>query len=114
MRISDWSSDVYSSDLLAQLEAIHLVTALVEHRHQPNFGAFAAGGGDVGMHGRAAVAAGLLPQSLLQRARAVGLVEDRSEEHTSESQSLMRTSYAVFRLETNKANTHPYDRTFVR
>src|SRR3546814_10541518 len=76
MRISDWSSGVCSSDLLAQLEAIHLVTALVEHRHQPNFGAFAAGGGDVGMHGRAAVAAGLLRQSVLERAGDVGLVED--------------------------------------
>src|SRR3546814_5587836 len=36
----------------------------------------------------------------------VGLV-DSSEEHTSELTSLMRISYAVFRLKTNKlANTH--------
>src|SRR3546814_9740654 len=30
----------------------------------------------------------------------------RSEEHTSELQSLMRISYAVFCLKTNKQNTH--------
>src|SRR3546814_3929812 len=31
----------------------------------------------------------------------------RSEEHTSELQSLMRISYAVFCLEKKKKNTHP-------
>src|SRR3546814_8645918 len=31
-----------------------------------------------------------------------GLFHDRSEEHTSELQSLMRTSYAVFCLKTKK------------
>src|SRR3546814_6473506 len=34
------------------------------------------------------------------------LTDVRSEEHTSELQSLMRTSYAVFCL--NKKNTHPH------
>src|SRR3546814_6025337 len=34
------------------------------------------------------------------------LVEDRSEEHTSELQSLMRISYAVFCLK--KQTNHPY------
>src|SRR3546814_4034416 len=32
--------------------------------------------------------------------------DKRSEEHTSELQSLMRTSYAVFCLKKNKTNTH--------
>src|SRR3546814_10127182 len=32
--------------------------------------------------------------------------EHRSEEHTSELQSLMRTSYAVFCLKTKKKNMH--------
>src|SRR3546814_4535924 len=32
----------------------------------------------------------------------------RSEEHTSELQSLMRTSYAVFCLKKKKKHTHPY------
>src|SRR3546814_2738157 len=31
---------------------------------------------------------------------------DRSEEHTSELQSLMRISYAVFRLKTKRTTTH--------
>src|SRR3546814_7384073 len=39
--------------------------------------------------------------------RLVGLqVADRSEEHTSELQSLMRLSYAVFCLKKKKQNTH--------
>src|SRR3546814_7010433 len=33
---------------------------------------------------------------------------DRSEEHTSELQSLMRISYAVFCLKKNKTSTHTY------
>src|SRR3546814_4515000 len=33
------------------------------------------------------------------------LTDDRSEEHTSELQSLMRISYAVFCLKKNKPNT---------
>src|SRR3546814_7703127 len=39
-----------------------------------------------------------------QAAVDYGLVDDRSEEHTSELQSLMRISYAVFCL-TKKTNT---------
>src|SRR3546814_4999820 len=35
-------------------------------------------------------------------------VEVRSEEHTSELQSLMRISYAVFCLKKKKHNTHTY------
>src|SRR3546814_2412873 len=39
----------------------------------------------------------------------------RSEEHTSEFQSLMRISYAVFRLKTPNHNTHftHYHNTFI-
>src|SRR3546814_10753854 len=36
--------------------------------------------------------------------------EDRSEEHTSELQSLMRNSYAVFCLKKNKQYTHTQQR----
>src|SRR3546814_3340066 len=42
------------------------------------------------------------------------VLEDRSEEHTSELQSLMRISYAVFCLKKNisiKTNTHPFQIT---
>src|SRR3546814_4485849 len=48
--------------------------------------------------------------ALLERRRAVELPalvgRERSEEHTSELQSLMRTSYAVFCLKTNNKRTH--------
>src|SRR3546814_4652496 len=39
---------------------------------------------------------------------ALHLVDVRSEEHTSELQSLMRISYAVFCLKKKKKNTHQY------
>src|SRR3546814_2458231 len=37
----------------------------------------------------------------------------RSEEHTSELQSLMRISYAVFCLKTTKKRTHVYSRQHI-
>src|SRR3546814_1060182 len=46
--------------------------------------------------------AGLAPQLLAQEVGRVGTDGDRSEEHTSELQSLMRISYAVFCLKNNQ------------
>src|SRR3546814_7194972 len=46
---------------------------------------------------------------IIRRGDAAALV-DRSEEHTSELQSLMRISYAVFRLTTNRNTTHTTNR----
>src|SRR3546814_6522117 len=80
MRISDWSSDVCSSDL----KAMRVVLA------EP----------------QTLVRAGL--RHLLEihaSAQIVGEAADgaqRSEEHTSELQSLMRISYAVFCLKKKK------------
>src|SRR3546814_5428903 len=45
-----------------------------------------------------------LTNGSIGRRRAVGKVASRSEEHTSELQSLMRISYAVFCLKTQKKN----------
>src|SRR3546814_5788884 len=42
---------------------------------------------------------------------ALGGGEDRSEEHTSELQSLMRISYAVFCLKKKKQNRSPIDQS---
>src|SRR3546814_4154538 len=118
MRISDWSSDVCSSDLakidrrdaeidlqgmqalqvddvLAHidivadadlLEAEHAVERrldlrLVEH------GFFQRDGCLVGL---------TLREGLVPRDTGAGVPAERSEEHTSELQSLMRISYAVF------------------
>src|SRR3546814_6892713 len=124
MRISDWSSDVCSSDLVAVQDVARILDdlgrlpaggvgnaephAVAPHpghpavaderlrRRQPlevdslvlGVGHLALRAGHVGAV--AAVQAGDRDRALAQR-RAY-----RSEEHTSELQSLMRTSYAVF------------------
>src|SRR3546814_8939318 len=104
MRISDWSSDVCSSDLLRTLNH--------PRHHAPHiFGLVAR------LH--LEIADARLAQSLLLHGVARGcgalivptpLIFDsgdgcaRSEEHTSELQSLMRISYAVFCLK-KKTNT---------
>src|SRR3546814_4269844 len=100
MRISDWSSDVCSSDLRPPRPPLRLDrTQLLAHQRQ----------------------ALQLPAHLRQRPRRQPLafrranrlepiahirplhVEvTRSEEHTSELQSLMRISYAVFCLKKKK------------
>src|SRR3546814_2988244 len=94
MRISDWSSDVCSSDLI--------------YAHQRTHGASyaGAGGGDVEALSRdrenafRGKAAACLRYRSGGRASAAALtaLAARSEEHTSELQSLMRISYAVFCL----------------
>src|SRR3546814_2921597 len=135
MRISDWSSDVCSSDLdpgpgchaqhpaqeqppfetvlqqaalpRAQPDRALLLQAeaLPPRRHSlrqarrqlPGYGPARL---------NAAVASRLCVYGLdapgLQLARARGREVDRSEEHTSELQSLMRNSYAVFCLKKKK------------
>src|SRR3546814_4433330 len=110
MRISDWSSDVCSSDLEhahrvgAVAVAVAQVEARVEHqraRDRPVLGELVVE--LVELHGRAGQggfqrdalqgAAGRLQEVVAGVARPGQL---RSEEHTSELQSLMRISYAVF------------------
>src|SRR3546814_4321512 len=109
MRISDWSSDVCSSDLI--------VTGLIS----PDYGWVTLDGHDITdmpMYRRARLGIGYLPQeasifrglTVEQNIRGVlevtepvretreAMLESRSEEHTSELQSLMRRSYAVFCL----------------
>src|SRR3546814_10368771 len=92
MRISDWSSDVCSSDLIvvrAHLQSAHRVERAVDHlglgRPAAVFPAIAQRGARLRGFGRVIAAA----------RHAEG---GRSEEHTSELQSLMRISYAVFCL----------------
>src|SRR3546814_5762705 len=117
MRISDWSSDVCSSDLVVlfarRVEAHEPDRRWLEPRHAhgdavapvaKRFHCVGAGGA-VEVE-RSAVGRAVAHQpgrdaaravAALLRGRAVG-VPDRSEEHTSELQSLMRISYAVFCL----------------
>src|SRR3546814_3793074 len=58
---------------------------------------------DHGRHGHDTARVLLVPDSTVPRPAADGAaVDDRSEEHTSELQSLMRISYAVFCLKKKK------------
>src|SRR3546814_2281003 len=104
MRISDWSSDVCSSDYLAQLQEVAKTADNTDHFFQasddpdnPGVGAY--------VEGINATAAGEATNAIGDGASAYGsgagaFAEGaRSEEHTSELQSLMRISYAVFCLQ---------------
>src|SRR3546814_3175582 len=109
MRISDWSSDVCSSDLAdRKLAGGHFAHLIPEHGKLPQKGTGPVGKQLAGLRqGDAALRAyeQLGAHRLLERgnvARKRGLGEIRSEEHTSELQSLMRISYAVFCLKKKK------------
>src|SRR3546814_9017540 len=138
MRISDWSSDVCSSDLPGPTDAADAVHVRVGRRRHvvvEDVGELVdveaarrhVGGqqelrGAVAQAGHHPVALGLV-HAAVQRlgavapaVEAVGQVvdlgpraaeDDRSEEHTSELQSLMRISYAVFCLK-KKYKTNKY------
>src|SRR3546814_6437856 len=100
MRISDWSSDVCSSDLVG-------IAGFQRHHVE------AVGGHVVGQHPALAIQDQAAPRQHRAQAEAVGFglggvvgvvdhlqlevpaaePEQRSEEHTSELQSLMRISY---------------------
>src|SRR3546814_8907819 len=96
MRISDWSSDVCSSDL-----RLHLLRF---------------GGGQVDLvddgHDLMIMLDRLIDVGQRLRFHALGRVHhQRSEEHTYELQSLMRISYAVFCLKKKKIT---YIRSFIK
>src|SRR3546814_10566882 len=105
MRISDWSSDVFSSDLSrdASPPRSRPTMEIIDARHHQGHALPAHEGGRAlcrpfSTHAREAphlwhrprLSQGRWPRPL------------RSEEHTSELQSLMRISYAVFCLKKKK------------
>src|SRR3546814_8054910 len=120
MRISDWSSDVCSSDLVFDAHALDHLELLFEFVDMM-FLAFEDVGeevaADIVAHALAMGNGVLEQRDRLFLDREVGL-EDfldrfadaqadeqlRSEEHTSELQSLIRTSYAVFCLKKNNTS----------
>src|SRR3546814_10317621 len=105
MLISNWSSDVCSSDLL-QVLAFATVLALTACASLPPPTAELATARQAVARARNADADQYEADEVSQARRALELAqaamaqgrEDRSEEHTSELQSLMRISYAVFCL----------------
>src|SRR3546814_9253206 len=117
MRISDWSSDVCSSDLgrrqhrrqvhplLARAAARDLTRLLPELKIALWLIMTQAYRSRQRRQGRAPpfgpIARGVAPPRLAKIAQR----RQRSEEHTSELQSLMRISYAVFCLKKKKKNT---------
>src|SRR3546814_6748890 len=128
MRISDWSSDVCSSDLEdgadCQQPAQQLRPACIARQRRDAFdqlagdalqGGFEGAAGPGGVHGGAPVCSRWGTPSIFRttpaprharpsaiagdsRHPSAPVVQARSEEHTSELQSLMRNSYAVFCL----------------
>src|SRR3546814_5125630 len=110
MRISDWSSDVCSSDLplgrrIVAHQHFHLGGILVRHRcgsrDRQGPGLCRGAGGAHGLL-RTGDGAATLGNKRCWHFYALGggrmAIRGRSEEHTSELQSLMRISYAVFCL----------------
>src|SRR3546814_1046968 len=109
MRISDWSSDVCSSDLVIPNSTVTKVIDDLTYANGPGVHFVLIGFAN---EKQPTVMSTVDPEGLnkllnwlLQRKEActVDLLDMRSEEHTSELQSLMRISYAVFCL--NKKHT---------
>src|SRR3546814_5541165 len=126
MRISDWSSDVCSSDLWYDTDidgpirqnlffnapaafgpAKPIVDGIAAAERDafggnPNLAAYTSPSAVVGADSR-----GPFNKTKTQTYMAKFILDtSRSEEHTSELQSLMRISYAVFCLKKKKDRTH--------
>src|SRR3546814_7787540 len=117
MLISDWSSDVCSSDLLHQIDRARLAGGVIgDADHQRGLAV-------VHRHQHHDTAADALLQLVGQRLQILGreafhdagcelqagdlahVLAVRSEEHTSELQSLMRISYLVLCLKMKTSNS---------
>src|SRR3546814_1228237 len=119
MRISDWSSDVCSSDLCGGRSLWHgrLLPDDALQRTDARSADHSSPGADIPPNcaRKAPVAGrrpGLIMADLEERDPISGAAADtaarhqRSEEHTSELQSLMRISYAVFCLKKKNKTKH--------
>src|SRR3546814_1902193 len=110
MRISDWSSDVCSSDLEDYIagfpshphRGFETVTYMLDGRmrHKDNHGneGLLVPGSVQWMTAGRGLVHSEMPEQEEGRMRGFQLWVNRSEEHTSELQSLMRISYAVLCL----------------
>src|SRR3546814_4263892 len=110
MRISDWSSDVCSSDLSDFDRDGRVLEPRRRHRSGGDQPARRSGQGlaqawPLRSPGCGPPARQERPRSNPEGSYAKGAACRRSEEHTSELQSLMRISYAVFCLKKKKTHT---------
>src|SRR3546814_2128917 len=117
MSISDWSSDVCSSDLVRSHQAgcnfrvpARFKLACLQTNHiQCSYVLIAYGALEYLLRAERNDAAGSSSrQSQVRLPFLGGDSPARSEEHTSELQSLMRISYAVFCLKTKKKKNITY------
>src|SRR3546814_5786835 len=115
-RISDWSSDVCSSDLPQRQDARHRRRV----RRRRSADRVRRGGPDRRWRDRARGRAGQPVARLFDDEAGYrdggddsdrGREAERSEEHTSELQSLMRISYAVFCLKKKNKNEQAKEKT---
>src|SRR3546814_3504398 len=108
MRISDWSSDVCSSDLTESKLRRYISKGSIRPSRATDFRTTFL---KLGVSPRVGPSCRSLA-SRLKNCRlptpnsAAAAVTARSEEHTSELQSLMRISYAVFCLKTKHKQTY--------
>src|SRR3546814_9029671 len=109
MRISDWSSDVCSSDLIGAFIFIPGISVMARSTPENcETNASLKCNSIFAVLATVELGAGVADTSLgcawaaVPTKRAAGNAMARSEEHTSELQSLMRISYAVFRLKKKK------------
>src|SRR3546814_1602280 len=105
MRISDWSSDVCSSDLRSRRTASVLESSPPSSRRVLHSWQWSACLGSTGAKHDGQYSKARCPRAKNVTEESSKSDSDclrRSEEHTSELQSLMRISYAVFCLKKKK------------
>src|SRR3546814_3930055 len=115
MRISDWSSDVCSSDLVLGSFLGHVADGKydilnnVTRKLFGGEGTFGLGSLDIGTPLLSKIVGGILGSTKTKQIDAGLFIAERSEEHTSELQSLMRISYAVFCLKKKKQQSQEHN-----
>src|SRR3546814_8766731 len=102
MRISDWSSDVCSSDLQAVADGKRWVTGEIFGLPIPADAEALRSSGCEFLTTAFRASGALADDNGVSRIVGAEEFNGRSEEHTSELQSLMRISYAVFCLKKKK------------
>src|SRR3546814_3401945 len=113
MRISDWSSDVCSSDLSSAYFGANYMQQTTESQNWVDEDGAALERLLRQRHSVRGFLARPIPAPLLTRVFELAQLApsnvNRSEEHTSELQSLMRISYAVFCLKKKNTTNSTHD-----